>query len=62
MTLAALVTVGGIFAVTIGVMQVVTSFQVKHLPQDVDKAFSETFANGAAAHTAPATPSPASAN
>src|SRR4051812_14439671 len=31
-TLAALVTVGGIWAVAIGVMRVVTAFQLKHLP------------------------------
>jgi uncharacterized membrane protein HdeD (DUF308 family) len=60
-TLAALVTVGGIFAVAIGVMQIVTAFQVKHLPADVDKAF-EPVANGASATTKPAAPAPASVN
>jgi uncharacterized membrane protein HdeD (DUF308 family) len=57
-TLAALVTVGGIFAIAIGVMNVITSFQLKHLPDDVDKAFSET-ANGA---SRAATPPPAPAD
>jgi uncharacterized membrane protein HdeD (DUF308 family) len=61
-TLAALVTVGGIFAVAVGVMQVVTAFQVKHLPEDVDKAFTDAFSNGASAPTTPATPATASAN
>lgn len=57
-TLAALVTVGGIYAVAVGVMSVITAFQLKHLPDDVDKAFSETFANGASAAAQP--PAPAS--
>jgi uncharacterized membrane protein HdeD (DUF308 family) len=39
-TLAALITVGGIWAVAIGVMRVVLSFEVKHLPDDVDKAWA----------------------
>jgi uncharacterized membrane protein HdeD (DUF308 family) len=38
-TLAALITVGGIWAVAIGVMRVVLSFQVKSLPNDVDNAW-----------------------
>src|SRR3954469_22868910 len=58
-TLAALVTVGGIFAVAIGAMQIVTSFQLKQLPDDVDKTFSETTsANGASRSASPA-PAPA---
>jgi uncharacterized membrane protein HdeD (DUF308 family) len=52
-TLAALITVGGIWAVATGVMRVVLSFQVKHLPEDLDKAFAER--NGTS-HTA--TPDP----
>jgi len=39
-TLAALITVAGIWAVAIGVMRIVIAFQVKRLPADVDEAFS----------------------
>ena len=39
-TLAALITVGGIWAVAVGVMRVVLAFEVKRLPNDVDAAFS----------------------
>jgi uncharacterized membrane protein HdeD (DUF308 family) len=39
-TLAALITVGGIWAVAIGVMRIVLAFEVKRLPEDVDQAFS----------------------
>src|SRR3954469_1160020 len=46
-TLAALVTVGGIWAVAIGVMRVVTSFEIKRLPHDVDQAFTAPGQNGA---------------
>jgi uncharacterized membrane protein HdeD (DUF308 family) len=35
-TLAAIITVGGIWAVAIGVMRIVLAFQVKRLPDDVD--------------------------
>jgi uncharacterized membrane protein HdeD (DUF308 family) len=45
-TLAALITVGGIWAVAIGVMRIILSFQVKRLPGDVDKAFDVASANG----------------
>jgi uncharacterized membrane protein HdeD (DUF308 family) len=38
-TLAALITVGGIWAVAIGVMRIILSFQVKRLPDEVDKAW-----------------------
>ena len=37
-TLAALITVGGIWAVVIGAMRVVLAFEIRHLPDDVDKA------------------------
>jgi uncharacterized membrane protein HdeD (DUF308 family) len=60
-TLAALVTVGGIFAVAIGVMQIITAFQIKHLPDDVDKAF-EPVSNGTSATPMSTTPTPASIN
>src|ERR1700750_1743304 len=47
-TLAAIVVVGGIWAVAVGVMQIVLSFQVKRLPDDVDQAWGVTKANGSA--------------
>jgi uncharacterized membrane protein HdeD (DUF308 family) len=47
-TLAALVTVGGIWAVAIGVMRVVLSFEIKRLPKDVDKLWAAGPANGGA--------------
>jgi uncharacterized membrane protein HdeD (DUF308 family) len=37
-TLAALITVGGIWAVVIGAMRIVLAFEIRHLPDDVDKA------------------------
>jgi uncharacterized membrane protein HdeD (DUF308 family) len=37
-TLAALITVAGIWAVAIGVMRIVLAFQVKRLPQAIDEA------------------------
>jgi uncharacterized membrane protein HdeD (DUF308 family) len=39
-TLAALVTVAGIWAVAIGVMRIVIAFELKRLPKDVDEAFA----------------------
>jgi uncharacterized membrane protein HdeD (DUF308 family) len=39
-TLAALITVAGIWAVAIGVMRIVTAFELKRLPKDVDEAFA----------------------
>jgi uncharacterized membrane protein HdeD (DUF308 family) len=48
-TLAAIITVGGIWAVAIGVMQVVLSFQVKRLPEELDRAVSESGADGKSA-------------
>lgn len=38
-TLAAIITVAGIWAVAIGVMRVVLSFEIKRLPHEVDKAY-----------------------
>ena len=62
-TLAAIVTVGGIWGVAVGVMRIVLSFQVKRLPDQLDKAWSATPANGDKstgkaddAHLAPAGP------
>jgi uncharacterized membrane protein HdeD (DUF308 family) len=40
-TLAALVTVAGIWAVVIGVMRIIVAFEVKRLPEDVDEAFRD---------------------
>jgi uncharacterized membrane protein HdeD (DUF308 family) len=50
-TLAAIVTVGGIWAVAIGVMRIVLSFEVKRLPDEVDELW-ETPPNGDAKRTA----------
>src|SRR3954468_10745883 len=52
-TLAAIITVGGIWAVVIGVMRIVLSFQVKRLPDEVDKAWQARSHNGAASDAAP---------
>ena len=51
-TLAALVTVAGIWCVVIGVMRIVLAFEIKRLPDDVDQAFGAPVTNGHA--TAPA--------
>lgn len=40
-TLAALVTVGGIWAVAIGASRIVMSFELKRLPLDVDQAYAQ---------------------
>jgi uncharacterized membrane protein HdeD (DUF308 family) len=45
-TLAAIITVSGIWAVAVGVMQVILSFDIKNLPKRVDRAFSEPTRNG----------------
>ena len=47
-TLAALITVAGIWAVAIGVMRVVLAFEVKRLPDEVDRAFAAPARNGVA--------------
>ena len=52
-TLAAIVTVGGIWAVAVGVMRVILSFEVKNLPKTVDHAFSEPTRNGDSAAAKP---------
>ena len=56
-TLAALVTVAGIWAVAIGVMRIVLAFEVKGLPKDVDRAFGAPATNGVA-RDAKAVPAP----
>jgi uncharacterized membrane protein HdeD (DUF308 family) len=52
-TLAAIVTVGGIWAVAVGVMRVVLAFEVKRLPQTVDEAFTQPVRNGVASAIKP---------
>src|SRR3954462_4133047 len=54
-TLAALITVAGIWAVAIGVTRIVLAFEVKRLPEDVDEAYS-TPRNGAAKPATPVRP------
>ena len=61
-TLAALVTVGGIWSVAIGASRIVTSFELKRLPQDLDQAYAQA-ANGTSSqpsHTDAARLAPAS--
>ncbi|MCW3031560.1 MAG: hypothetical protein JWM66_1693 [Solirubrobacterales bacterium] len=48
-TLAALVTVGGIWAVAVGVMRTVISFELKRLPEDLDRLFPAQVPGAAAA-------------
>jgi uncharacterized membrane protein HdeD (DUF308 family) len=45
-TLAALITVAGIWAVVVGVMRIVLAFEIKQLPADVDQAFTPPARNG----------------
>jgi uncharacterized membrane protein HdeD (DUF308 family) len=47
-TLAALITVAGIWAVAVGVMRIVLAFQVKRLPEEVDQLWTTTPSNGVA--------------
>ena len=54
-TLAAIITVGGIWAVVAGVMRIVMAFDVKRLPDELDKAFVPA-TNGTAAQTPAVTP------
>jgi uncharacterized membrane protein HdeD (DUF308 family) len=58
-TLAALITVAGIWAIVIGVMRVVLAFEVKRLPDDLDRA-SNASSNGATTDHKPE-PAPARA-
>ena len=46
-TLAAIVTVGGIWAVVVGAMRIVYAFELRRLPEVVDQAFADHRANGA---------------
>ena len=55
-TLAALITVAAIWAVVIGVMRIVTAFEIKRLPKDVDEVFaapSKVQQNGTAPRRVP---------
>jgi uncharacterized membrane protein HdeD (DUF308 family) len=52
-TLAALILVGGIWAVVIGFMRIVTAFEIKRLPKDVDQAFAAPSQNGKAPKRVP---------
>jgi uncharacterized membrane protein HdeD (DUF308 family) len=45
-TLAALVTVGGIWGVAVGVSRIVMSFELRRLPEDVDQAYTQTTNGG----------------
>ena len=55
-TLAAIITVGGIWAVAVGVMRIVLSFEVKRLPETLDDAWADATSNGGATQDAPARP------
>ncbi|HUA49314.1 MAG TPA: DUF308 domain-containing protein [Solirubrobacteraceae bacterium] len=52
-TLAAIITVGGIWAVAVGVMRVVLSFEIKRLPKTVDEAYEGPVRNGVAGAVKP---------
>jgi uncharacterized membrane protein HdeD (DUF308 family) len=52
-TLAAIITVAGIWAVAVGVMRVALAFQLKRLPKDVDKSFAAPLENGASETSKP---------
>jgi uncharacterized membrane protein HdeD (DUF308 family) len=56
-TLAALITVAGIWAVAVGAMRVVLAFELKRLPQDVNEAWAGGQSEGAA-RNGQADPSP----
>jgi uncharacterized membrane protein HdeD (DUF308 family) len=51
-TLAAIITVGGIWAVSIGVVRVVLAFEIKRLPHEVDDTYGARGHNGAATREA----------
>jgi uncharacterized membrane protein HdeD (DUF308 family) len=52
-TLAAIITVGGIWAIAVGVMRIVLAFQVKRLPDQVDEAWAAASPNGVKAADKP---------
>jgi uncharacterized membrane protein HdeD (DUF308 family) len=47
-TLAAMITVGGIWAVAIGALRVVFAFELRRLPKEVDEAYAKQTPDGAA--------------
>jgi hypothetical protein len=53
-TLAAIITVAGIWAVTIGALRIVLAFEVKRLPDSVEEMFAAPASNGVARDPAPA--------
>jgi uncharacterized membrane protein HdeD (DUF308 family) len=55
-TLAAIITVGGIWAVAVGVMRIVLALEVRRLPETVDEAWSERVSNGPPIPDTPAQP------
>jgi len=55
-TLAALITVAGIWAVAIGVMRIVLAFEVKRLPDDVDEAWGVSNGDGGSQAATPTRP------
>jgi uncharacterized membrane protein HdeD (DUF308 family) len=55
-TLAAIITVGGIWAVAIGTMRIVLSFEVKRLPDTVDETVAGAASNGDRTKSKPAMP------
>jgi len=58
-TLAALITVAGIWAVAIGVMRIIIAFDLKRLPEDVDDAYAARGNATATQNSAPQTRAPA---
>ncbi len=59
-TLAAIITVGGIWAVVIGAMRIVYAFELRRLPEAVDRAFAGQGSNGATERYAPGSPASSS--
>ena len=55
-TLAAIITVGGIWAVAVGVSRIMLSFELKRLPETLDDAFAESASNGGKSQDMPAMP------
>jgi uncharacterized membrane protein HdeD (DUF308 family) len=55
-TLAAIITVAGIWALAVGVMRIVLSLELKRLPEMLDEAWAESAANGAKSQDMPAMP------
>ena len=56
-TLAAIITVGGIWAVVIGVMRIALSFEIKTLPARVEKAMTDAHAGNGTSRSAVPVPS-----